>query len=90
MGLMILKLINGFHLQTGLLYTNERLNHHSFLRQRDQVCLFEKYFFFTYYDIVFVSIGDASNFDDYDEEPRKKHNEVLELMLFIIKSSILF
>ncbi len=67
---MILKLINGFHQQMGQLHINEKLNHHLYRRQKDPVCLIK--YLIEFYFQLFILIGDASNFDDYEEEPRKK------------------
>jgi hypothetical protein len=70
---MISKHINGFHLQIGLLYINEKLNHHLYQRQKDPVGSIKSFFCFT--DLFILSLGDASNFDDYEEEPRKRTND---------------
>jgi len=79
---MISKHINGFHLQIGLLYINEKLNHHLYQRQKDPVG-FNKIFFFCFIDLFILSVGDASNFDDYEEEPRKRINDENSIELFI-------
>jgi hypothetical protein len=79
---MILKLINGFPRLIGLVFINEKSNHHLFPKPKDPVRSF--YFFSFYLLLNLFIVGDASNFDEYEEEARKKNIEMIGFIFVLI------
>ena len=74
MVLMISKLINGLLVLIGLRSINERLNHLSSQKRKDLVSLIDSLLIHSF-TVIDDLLGDASNFDDYEEEPRKRERE---------------